>query len=873
MFTWNFPYISKARLADTLDQLSLNQQKGDVLIRIHTAIHPEDEAVELAAFIKDIVPRAKIYGTSTSAVISQGKLLPNQCVISVSLMSPQGKIESAFLPAFDKKGVPINPDTLSKNVKEAVIKDDTRLLFTFLTDKYKDVYEFVEKCNENFPGVQMTGGLADKPDIVFKKPVERGFVFNEKKASNKVVMVASISGRDVESFSSYSTGVQVIGDEIHLDDTFGTCVLSVDGKDTADIYKRSLGEAIRKKPEMAELFPYVYSDTDDFPVFVHLLNDTSIEEEFPKDDPAYQKLYEAHKDHLDTSRKCDLLIASHNVMKGRNVRRAFIYDRKIISDDRALFRSVENFEKAETIISYSCKTRAKIYSNCARWEISAYENSNICGCVTNGEIAFADGRNVYANCAFVVSVVGEAPATQELNPYVFTNTDSLADDNTELLNYLMDVEEQYEKAQNSGFAEGLKEFVRGCEAKLLFSEMDEIPNAAAMNMDMSIRGYDRMCIINVSGTSSMRTVFPTHLIDLTYRNYIKVLNNYSKENNYRFYIIDKWQVAIGAPSYMVSLNEFASKMELLQRKLFESSGDLIAIVPTFCVINECTPDNIFHIYNYARLNMMNRNIQFFISDASSNRLDEEKIKDQYHMVNVINYAIAHDKVIPYFQGINDNKTNKIHHYEALMRLEDEHGNVYMPGSFLDVARNFGLLYDSISMMMLRKIFETFKNSKEKSVSINIGMRDIRNREITEYIYAFLSTAKYPRNFIFEILENEDIDDYDVLMSFVDRIHSLGALISIDDFGSGYSNLQHVLSIHLDYLKLDGSIVKSCTTSKQSENLIALISGWKKLTDRDIRIVAEYVENKNIQKLLMKYGIDFSQGFLFAKPDPEVDLDQ
>ena len=108
-----------------------------------------------------------------------------------------------------------------------------------------------------------------------------------------------------------------------------------------------------------------------------------------------------------------------------------------------------------------------------------------------------------------------------------------------------------------------------------------------------------------------------------------------------------------------------------------------------------------------------------------------------------------------------------------------------------------------------------------------------------------------------------------MIRFVDKVHALGGLISVDDFGSGYSNLQHVLSIHLDYLKLDGSIIRNCTASKDSENLIALIAGYKKLTDRDIRIVAEFVENKNIQKLLMKYSIDFSQGYLFAKPEPKI----
>ena len=75
MITWNFQYISKTRLAEALKQFSHNTRKGDILIRIHTAIHTGEEAVDLAKYIKTIVPDAHIFGTSTSAVIVGGKLI------------------------------------------------------------------------------------------------------------------------------------------------------------------------------------------------------------------------------------------------------------------------------------------------------------------------------------------------------------------------------------------------------------------------------------------------------------------------------------------------------------------------------------------------------------------------------------------------------------------------------------------------------------------------------------------------------------------------------------------------------------------------------------------------------------------------------
>ena len=869
LFTWNFQYISKARLAETFQQLRLDPAAGDILVRIHTSIHLEDEAVDLAKYIAKLVPQAHIFGTSTSAVISWGKLIQNQCVISVTQMSRKGRVRTAMLPTFEEDGSPKAVDELCQSVKDAVIDDETKLMLTFLTGKYLDVYSFVDRCNDFFPGVQMIGGLANTSEINLRKFLDSGFVFNENGWSNKSIILAAIGGSEVESYSSYATGVQVIGEECEITDTFGTCILSIDGKDAAGEYRVGIGDELKSRPELTNLFPYVYSQASDIPIFVRFSDDQSLSEAFPADDIVNKAAYDAHPD-IDTKSKCEMINANHNVSAGRKLKRAFIYDGKIISDNRTLFRHIENFDKAETIFGYSCIARSMIYANCVKWELSAYENSNICGCITEGEIAHVDGRNTFANCSFVVSVIGEEPATQMYNPYAFSHTDSLAADNQELLSYLYDVENKLVKSDRSVAADSLKAFVRDCELKLLYSQTEEIPNAAAMNMDIKLKGYDRICIINVFDMSSIQTVFSDKLIDLTYKNYLSKCVSFAKQKKYSIYLIKDWMLAIGAPSYMVALSEFIDDMKALQEELFETSEDYISIVPLFSLIDDCDIDNTYQAYYSMLLEMKQKNIQFYVRDARKGELDRESIRERYHMVNVINYAIAHDKVIPYFQGIYDNKEKCIHHYESLMRLEDENGKIYYPGSFLDVARSYGLLYDMISETMIRKVFAKFADVEGKSVSINLGVRDIKNHELTDFIFGFLSTAKHPENFVFEILENEDIDDYDGLIAFVDRIHDLGGLIAIDDFGSGYSNLQHIASIHCDYLKIDGSIVRRCCVDEQSANLIALVSFWKKLSNKGFRIVAEFVENQEIQDMLMKYNIDLSQGYLFSVPSADID---
>ncbi len=153
--------------------------------------------------------------------------------------------------------------------------------------------------------------------------------------------------------------------------------------------------------------------------------------------------------------------------------------------------------------------------------------------------------------------------------------------------------------------------------------------------------------------------------------------------------------------------------------------------------------------------------------------------------------------------------------------------------------------------------------------MNLGIRDIENSTVVEFIYDRLSAVRYPENFVFEILENEDIEDYGAIVTFVDNVHNLGGKIALDDFGSGFSNLQHVLGIQTDFLKIDGSIVKKVCENSESERLISLITSWKHLGSKKFKIIAEYVENEEIQNILAKYRVDYSQGYFFSSPSPDV----
>ena len=360
--------------------------------------------------------------------------------------------------------------------------------------------------------------------------------------------MCSLAGGELAAVTDYATGAQAIGDSYPITDAFGSCILKLGEVDAAKEYRSGVGNALRRRPELANLFPLVYADEEDIPVPITYAEGKTLAELFPPESPAYREAYAARPD-IDAGVRHERLLTNHNVTVGRSLRRAFIYDRKIITDNRAMFRRIENFEKAQTITAYLASARSGIYSNCAKWELSVYENSNMCGCVTEGEIVWKNGRNVLADCAFTVAAFGEEPMTQECNPYAFSHTDSLAADNQARLSYLLEMETRIEKRPSgAGAAAGLKQFVRDCELKLLYSEQEDIPNEAAMNMDMKLHGYDRICIIRVPDTSGMRVVFDEDLIALTARSFLSRCADFAAKHYYKAYRLDTWQVAVAAPS-------------------------------------------------------------------------------------------------------------------------------------------------------------------------------------------------------------------------------------------------------------------------------------------------------------------------------------
>jgi len=189
-----------------------------------------------------------------------------------------------------------------------------------------------------------------------------------------------------------------------------------------------------------------------------------------------------------------------------------------------------------------------------------------------------------------------------------------------------------------------------------------------------------------------------------------------------------------------------------------------------------------------------------------------------------------------------------------------------PGEFLSIAIKTRL-YDKLSSIVIFNGIKVLEKT-ESSFSFNFTYSDIKNKslmhELEEY---FESNPRLGERTIFEITESESIRNYDDVKRFIKYFRNYGVQIAIDDFGSGFSNFEYILEIEPDYLKIDGSLIKSIDTDKRSYTLVQAIVKFSH--QLGIKVIAEYVHSETIFKMLKVLDVDQFQGFYFSEPLQQI----
>lgn len=255
----------------------------------------------------------------------------------------------------------------------------------------------------------------------------------------------------------------------------------------------------------------------------------------------------------------------------------------------------------------------------------------------------------------------------------------------------------------------------------------------------------------------------------------------------------------------------------------------------------------------------------------------DKLRDDTVLESRLDYdmrsALENKEFIIHIQPKYSLKTNEIVSAEALVRWMHPQLGVIQPNSFIPVAERNGMVVDIDFYVMdtvCRKIREwTDRGILPVPISVNQSRLHLTDENYTVQLISVLQKYDIPPELIeLETTETVFFNDNALMLRVMEQLHKIGFLISMDDFGSGYSSLNMLKEIPVDVLKLDRVFFGVTAETERGKIVIAHIIAMAKALN--MVVVAEGVEKPEQAEFLRAIGCDMAQGFLFSRPLP-IDL--
>jgi len=239
----------------------------------------------------------------------------------------------------------------------------------------------------------------------------------------------------------------------------------------------------------------------------------------------------------------------------------------------------------------------------------------------------------------------------------------------------------------------------------------------------------------------------------------------------------------------------------------------------------------------------------------------QKQQENIYWINKIRHAIEDEKVVAFFQPIRNNQTQKIEKYECLSRIVDDNVMV-TPARFMEACRITGTL-PLVTRRIAASAFAMFSKT-EYEFSINITSNDINLGYLEEFLTMQANKHKVsPRRVVLELLEDIVTLTEANMLEQINALRKKGFKVAIDDFGVENSNFSRLLELDPDYLKIDGMFIKNILEDKESQLIVETIVEFCK--KRGIKVIAEYIANKEILEKIESLGIEYAQGYYIGEP--------
>ena len=242
----------------------------------------------------------------------------------------------------------------------------------------------------------------------------------------------------------------------------------------------------------------------------------------------------------------------------------------------------------------------------------------------------------------------------------------------------------------------------------------------------------------------------------------------------------------------------------------------------------------------------------------------EIYENNQRQIQVIKDALREDRIVPFYQAIMNTRTHEIEKFECLARLIDHNGDVLQfPDEFLPIAYRTRL-YNDITKTIFDKAIEDAKRTTCR-ITVNLSITDLNNSSTMSYIINTLNRQQIGHLVDFELLENESIENSQRIVDTVYQLKALGCRIGVDDLGKDYSNFDRIVTLPIDFVKIDGSLMRNISHNRASMELVKNIVNFAR--NMNLLTVAEFCSSEEIYRTAVDLGVDYVQGHYIGEPSP------
>lgn len=285
----------------------------------------------------------------------------------------------------------------------------------------------------------------------------------------------------------------------------------------------------------------------------------------------------------------------------------------------------------------------------------------------------------------------------------------------------------------------------------------------------------------------------------------------------------------------------------------------------------------FHCTDVATL-LSNADLAMYqAKDAGRNRhflydQDAQSLRRTHNRVqwaSRLRHVLDDDRIALYYQPVVRLADLRTVHCEILLRVRDEKGEIVLPSQFIEHAESLGLVQE-LDMRVVEQLLEYLSQPEQRNAKwryfVNLSRVSISDPNWIRKFKQMLQASPIDHSqLVFEITETAAMHDVDVTEEFIRDLKSLGCRFALDDFGAGFSSFYYLKRFDVDYLKIDGNFVRDLATDEANRIFVRALCDVAEGLNK--QVIAEWVEDHDVLRILNEMGTPFAQGFLFKRPAP------